>query len=93
MISLRRVLILSAMSVLLTGCLDDDGDGKVTISEACQVAYKIFYQRDGSFTFTDEEVSHLRDVNVDKISDFKRWFKQECPKEYALTKGGRKKKS
>lgn len=88
---IRRAALLLCLGLALTGCKLDK-KGTLVISEACEVAWKILYARDGRFTFTDDEIDHLRPINVDKLSDLKRWFKQECPEQYARTVGGRKAK-
>lgn len=81
------LLILIATAVMAAQC---DRKKAVSISEACETAFKLFY-RDGRFTLTGEEYDALRPVNQVKITDFKVWFKSECPAQYANTAGGKKK--
>lgn len=83
MFSRIGLLILIATAVMASTC--EKRGNKIIVSDACEQAWKIFYARDGRFIFTDEEIDHLRPINVDKLTDFKRWFKQECPEQYART--------
>lgn len=84
-----RLIILFTTALLLMGC--PKRGVPLIISDACQTSYELFYS-DGRFVFTEDEFDHLRPVNQTKIVNFKAWFQQQCPKQYALTAGGKKNK-
>lgn len=86
-----KAVIIVLIGIAVAGCPGRAKLKAVPINQACEIAWKIFYQRDGSYSFTDREIDNLRQVNVDKNVDFKRWFKSECPNQYARTVGGKKK--
>lgn len=84
-----KILLIATIGLAVAGCPEFGKDGKIVILEACEVTYRLFY-RDGRFTLTEAEYDALRPVNQVKVTDFKRWFKSECPAQYAKTAGGKK---
>lgn len=87
---LLKIFLLAFMAIVLMGC--PKKGVPLIISDACETSYELFYA-DGRFVFVEDEVNHMRPVNQSKISNFKAWFQQQCPKQYAKTVGGKKKKS
>lgn len=89
-----RLFSLVLIATILMGAKACDKRGKtIYISDSCEVALELFYpEPDRKFTFTEDEVDHLRPVNQTKISNFKAWFQAQCPAQYAVTAGGKAKK-
>lgn len=89
---LTRIVGLILIGIAVAGCpFDKDKDGRVIISDACETVYRLLYREDGRFILTEAEYDALRPINQVKITNVKRWFKSECPVQYALTAGGKKK--
>lgn len=85
---MRKIVAVVFVALALAGCKEELPG---SVSEACEVAWRIFYRDTGRFTLTAAEYDALEPPNQSKVARFKYWFKTECPDQYARTVGGKKK--
>jgi hypothetical protein len=72
---MKKLIIILLVATALSGC--KIGGKTVVVSEACEILRETLW-KDGVFIFNDDEITHLRRINKEKIATIKQWFKSRC---------------